>query len=424
MTAEIVSMPPLGLMYLASSVRNKGYTASIIDLSVDYVTRREFENKIKIINPTIIGITTFTECFSSVILLTQLIRSLYPQIQIVLGGPGVTFSYEKYLKNTEVDYILKGEGENSICELLDYVLRNKGELSSIKNLIYTIGDRVHINETGERISNLDELPWPDRSLIDLQQYIYPFTISTARGCPGNCIFCSSRQYWGKEIYFRSPTSIIEEIKYLYNKFDLSYFFIVDDTFTMRPQRVFEFIELLEKNNLKMIWGCESRADVVTKELLEAMHYAGCLKIQFGLESANNEILKKIGKGITKEDVLNAVRIAYSIGFDINISFIIGHAFDTKETIEETLDFALYLFQEYKVNPYCAINTPYPGTQLYDTPQKFGLEILTDNFDNYTMDNPIIRTKNFSPQDLRKYYQTFQDMCLGKCEVSYYQNQSK
>ena len=193
---------------------------------------------------------------------------------------------------------------------------------------------------------------------------------------------------------------------------------------MRPQRVFEFIELLKKNNLKIIWGCESRADIITKELLEAMYYAGCLKIQFGLESANNKILQLIGKGITKEDVLNAVKIAYSIGFDINISFIIGHAFDTKDTIEETLDFALYLFQEYKVNPYCAINTPYPGTQLYNFPQKFGLEILTDNFDNYTMDNPIIKTKNFSPEDLRRYYQTFQNICLGKHKISYYQNQYK
>ena len=178
--------------------------------------------------------------------------------------------------------------------------------------------------------------------------------------------------------------------------------------------------MLVENKISLTWGCESRADVVDYKLLKTLYEAGCRKIQFGLESANNEILRKIGKKITREQLLNAVKLANSIGIDMNVSFIIGHPFDTHETIRETLDFALFMFKNYKINPYCAINTPYPGTMAFDNPEKFNLKILTDNFDNYTMDNPIIETDNFTSHDLRKYYQSFQDVCLGKEEKLYYQ----
>lgn len=419
-SADIISMPPLGLLYLGTYIKKKGYSVSIIDFSVNYYSLDEFISKLKELTPKIIGISTFTECYSPTKILIKLIKQLLPNIYIIAGGPGATFSYQKYFDETDIDFIIRGEGEFSLCHLIENIFSKKHNYNSIEGLVYKENNNLVVNSMGRRISNQDDLGWPDRSLLDLSKYIYPYTISTSRGCPGNCMFCSSRQYWGKEIHFRSPESIIEEIKFLIKNYNLEYFFIIDDTFTMIPKRVFKFIELLEENNIYVTWGCESRADVVTYELLQKMYESGCRKLQFGLESANNEILRKIGKKITRENVLNAVKIARSIGIDVNVSFIIGHVYDTKKTIEDTLEFALFLFKEYKINPYCAINTPYPGTVLYENPEKFRMKILTDNFDNYTMDNPIIVTSNFTPNDLRKYYQSFQNVCLGKEEKLFFQ----
>ncbi|WP_181793952.1 B12-binding domain-containing radical SAM protein [Garciella nitratireducens] len=187
------------------------------------------------------------------------------------------------------------------------------------------------------------------------------------------------------------------------KFKAKEFFIVDDTFTMIPERTKKFCDLLSELETFFIWGCESRTDIVDKDLLQSMYLAGCRKTQFGLESAHDKVLHSINKNITFKQVENATKLAHDIGFDINISVIIGHAEDTKETIEYTLEKSRLLKEKYNANMQFSINIPYPGTDLYENAVEYGIEVLTDNYDFYSTDNAIINTKYLTANDLRYYY---------------------
>ncbi|WDV44106.1 radical SAM protein [Clostridiaceae bacterium M8S5] len=401
-SARILSMPPLGLLYIASTLTSAGYTVSFIDLAIESTTGDNLIKKLSVINPKIIGISTYFNSWSAMKSLISIIKSYNSQIQVIGGGVCANFCSEKLINELGFDYVSLGEGENSFLGICNMILQ---EVNIMDCYGITYKDENGVIKSSEpiRIRDLDKLPIPDRSLLTLDKYVYPFTISTSRGCPGRCIFCSSSSFWGKKIYMRSIKSIIDEIKYLVLHFNAEEFFIVDDTFTMKPQRTKEFCEEMIKLDRQFIWGCESRADIIDRELLLIMYQAGCRKIQFGLESASNKVLASIKKSVTYEQVENATKIASKVGFDINISVIIGHAEDTHETIKHSIDCGRELKEKYNANVLYSINTPYPGTELYNNREKYGIELLTDNFDFYSTDNAIINTKYLTAGEIRYYY---------------------
>lgn len=415
--ADAVSMPPLGLMYLASHLIKGGYTVDIIDMAVEFFQKNEFIDTLNTYNAKVIGISTFVESWSAIQSLARLIRQVRPDSIMVAGGSCASFCYGQLLREMDFNYVVIGEGEYSFRNLVDHIFQKPCSLqpAQIQGIAYQENNRLVVTEPSRRITELDELEFPERSLIRLDKYVYPFTISTARGCPGECIFCSSRAFWGRKIKFRSPENIIQEVMQIEEQYGIDMFFIVDDTFTMNVKRAKKFCQLLMETGKTFIWGCESRADVASTDLLQSLYDAGCRKIQFGMESGNNEILQKIGKKVTVEQIEAAVKMASAIGFDINVSFIIGHPFDDRRTVEQTIRFALYLRKTYGANVLGSINTPYPGTKLYDNAEEYGMTILTDDWNKYTMDNAIIHTANLSALDIREYYQRFVDVLLGRAE---------
>lgn len=403
-SASILSMPPLGLLYIASSLIEEGYRTSFIDLAVENMSKSDFTDILKESNAKIFGISTYFESWSATKSLISAIKEFNSEAIVIGGGVCSNSSDQKMIEELGFDYISLGEGELSFVNLCNSLLKNT-DLNKCAGISYKNNYGEMVRREAVRISNLDELVFPDRNLIKLDKYVYPFTISTARGCPGRCVFCSSYSFWGKNIYLRSVENIILEIKDIASNFDSNEFFIVDDTFTMIPERTKKFCELLLKIGRDFTWGCESRADIVDEDLLKIMYNSGCKMIQFGLESADNDILKSINKNITFEQVEKASKLAHNIGFDINVSVIIGHASDTKETIEYTIEKARLLKEKYSANVLFSINTPYPGTDLYKKADEYGIEILTDNFDFYSTDNAIINTRNLTSYDLRYYYNT-------------------
>ncbi|SFB30640.1 B12-binding domain-containing radical SAM protein [Clostridium frigidicarnis] len=411
--ADVISMPPLGLLYIASHLKKEGYEVQVIDMAVNYYNKNDFVSLLNRTKPKIVGISTFVESWLPIKIVSNLIKNTLSDVVVVGGGACATFCNDQILKELDFDYVIFGEGEFAFSQLCDCIIKQQLDIESVDGISYLKEGKVHITKQKSRIKNLDELEIPDRSFIDLKKYVYPITISTSRGCPGDCIFCSSRAYWGKEIYFRSPENILEEVLEIENKFNLNMFFIIDDTFTINAQRAIKFCNILKDTGKKFIWGCESRADVASSELLQSLYDAGCRKIQFGMESANNEILRKIGKKVTVEQIENAVKIASSIGFDINVSFIMGHPFDTHETVQETILFALKLRRLYKANVFGSILTPYPGTKIYENMKSYEMELLTADWNKFTMDNAIINTKHLTANDLREYYQKFVNVLLGK-----------
>lgn len=409
--ADKVSMPPLGQLYIASNLKKFNFTVELIDMSVSFYTKNEFVKKLKMLNPRIIGLSTFIESWDALKLLATIIKETLPNVVLIAGGSCATFLYENMLKDLNYDYVIFGEGEFTFLDICDSVIRSIGDIKSIDGIAFIDSGGVVKTRCRSRIANLDGLCFPDRSLINLENYAYPITISTSRGCPGKCIFCSSKSFWGEKIYFRSCENILEEIIEIEKKLKVNSFFIVDDTFTANQNRVVQFCNLLKTSGKSFVWGCESRADIVNEDLIKILYDSGCRKIQFGMESSSNDILKKIGKNVTIEQIENSVSLASNYGISVNVSFIIGHPFDTDKTITNTIKFALYLKDKYDANVIGSILTPYPGTDIYENANSYGIEILTSDFNRYTMNESIINTKYLTANDLRTYYNNFLNYTL-------------
>lgn len=404
--AKNVSMPPLGILYIGTILKQNGYSVKIKDLMVDSFTKEGFSKVLNDLKPKVIGLSTYNEAWKAHKILSNIIKEILPNTKIIAGGAFASFCYEDILNQTPTDYILRGEGDYSFLKLVDCILHKSNDgIENVGGIVLKKPDGTfYINGMPERIANLDELPFPDRDLIDRSQYLVPYTISTARGCPGDCIFCSSRSFWGKKVSLRSSKSVFDEVMYLYDKYKMDIFYIADDTFTASPKRVREFCNMLKDSKISFFWGCESRADVITDELMNLLSEAGCRKLQIGLESADNEILKKLKKKVTIEQIENGIRIAEKYGMHVSASFIIGHAFDTHETIKKTLDFAKYIQKEYGAYIMGSVNTPFPGTEQYENAEQLGIEILSDDWNNYRLNCPIINTKNITRNELRNYYE--------------------
>jgi radical SAM superfamily enzyme YgiQ (UPF0313 family) len=405
--ALVSSMPPIGILYIISYLEKYNYKVSFIDLSVEVYEKQQFVEVLRKANPKVVGMSTYVESWNIQNALAKQIKMLLNDVIIVAGGHCGTFCFTDMLKYHDFDFIIKGEGEEAYKVLCDYYIKHTGNLSEVPNLVYLNEENQIIENEVIRMLNLEELPFPDRSVLDLKRYSYPFTISTARGCPGRCIFCSAHAFWGNRVVFRSPDNILAEIDQVYKQFGLRDFFIVDDTFTVFPKRTLEFCDKLDayckENAVTFKWACESRADVIDYNLMKKMKDTGCTMVQFGMESGNDEVLKSIKKNIVYDQVYNAVKIAHLLGISTNISFIIGHHSDTYDTINETIKKAVQLKNEFNVNIVFSINTPYPGTELRNNLKEYGVKLLIDGYDKLGLDKSVICTQNLTDNDIRKLY---------------------
>lgn len=405
------SMPPLGLLYIATVLKNADYQVKILDLSVNSISQTDFSDMLIEYSPKLVGLSTYNESWNSQKVLSKYIKEVIPSTKIFAGGAFATFCYEDVLNESLTDYVVLGEGEYRVLELCNIVTGKVNKnIEDIEGIAYkNIDGLISINNACSRIMDLDNLPIPDRELLDLQKYTLPYTISTARGCPGDCIFCSSRAFWGKKVIMRSAKSIFDEILFLNKQYDAKTFYVADDTFTASKKRAFDVCQMIKESKIKFMWGCESRADVVDEALIIMLKEAGCSKIQFGLESADNEVLKKLKKFVTIEQIENAISLACKHGMHITASFIVGHACDTEETIEKTLSFVKYIQTTYGVSIAASVNTPFPGTEQFDKSDELGLEIYSNNWNDYRLHNTIISTSNLSKNQIQKYYQRALDI---------------
>lgn len=402
--AEQNSMPPLGVLYIATVLNHNGVKTKVLDLSVELMDKKELDEYFTHNAPKIVGISTYNESWEAQKVFCQYIKGILPDVKIIAGGAFATFYYDECLNESLTDFVLQGEGEISFLKLSRYLLYSEGHLEDVDGLVRKKDGEIVVNERKERINDLDSLPFPNRNLVNLSKYTIPFTINTARGCPGDCIFCSSRAFWGHRVYMRSAQNIYKEILHIYKEYKSNQFCIADDTFTVSKKRALEVCHLIKNSHINFIWGCESRADVIDELLIKELYEAGCRKIQFGMESADNDILKKLKKHVTVEQIENAISLAYKYGMHITVSYIIGHAFDTVETIERTLDFAKYIKEKYGVYLAVSVNTPFKGTEQYEKRTQYGIEIHTDDLNRYHLSNPIVSTKQLSINQIRYYFQ--------------------
>lgn len=409
---DVVLTPPLGLCYLASSLKGE-YQVSILDCSILNCDEQSIIDAIKKASPKLLGITTTTHTYKNALKIAALAKKIEKKTFIVMGGPHVTFTAEETVSHPQVDLVVRHEGEVTMKQLSNFLLRNEGKLEEIKGITY-MKDNVAISSPPQSlVEDLDTLPFPSRELTPLSQYKIPASIITSRGCPSQCIFCSAGAMSGQRYRVRSPQNIVDEVKLMIREINPGFFFVADDTFTVFPERVKTISQRFKELGIR--WVCESRANSVTEEIVEELASSGCFALQFGVESGSQKILNSIRKGITIEQVRKAVNWCLKAGIIPVCSFMVPHPEDDWSTVKETED----LMNEFKnlgAQLYVSLTTPFPGTTLFDKAKELGVELLTEDTDDYNLATPVLRTKNFSVDDIDKIFDRF--MAISKDTIPF------
>jgi len=308
----------------------------------------------------LVGVSTITSTAPRAYLIADRIRRM--GIPVIMGGPHVTFLPEEALQHA--DYVIRGEGEIALMAFIDAWEKDE-DYSSVPNLSFRRGMEIVHNPMGPFIESLNELPFPDFSLLKsrskhLASY-RTIPVQTSRGCPFDCSFCSVTGMFGKKYRFRSTENIIEELR-RYNDRKNSIFFY-DDNFAVNTKRAKELLEAMIKERFKFKWSTQVRVDVVKDiQLVRLMKKAGCHTLYIGFESVNPESLQEMKKGQTIKDALEAVKVLHSFRIHIHGMFVYGFDHDDWQTVKNTVKFA----KKSRLNStQFLILTPLPGSELFD-----------------------------------------------------------
>lgn len=395
-------LPPFGLALLASLAREEGFSVSILDCNALQLGLDEIEKHLPRSIPKFIGITATTVLIDNVLELAKTTKKSYPKAKVIMGGVHPTVRPEEIISSKWVDYIVMGEGEYSLLELLS----NKNP-ATIKGIGFKKNGRNIINPPREMIPDINILPPSSYDLLPMDKY-YPalgtykrkpsFGMITSRGCPGRCTFCKGNLL-GDRIRFRSAEKIIEEIIFLQKKYGVKDIAFYDDTFTANKKNVKDFCELILKNNLDLTWCCFSRVDTVNFEMLTEMKKAGCHQVMYGVESADQEILNNLKKRITLQKVEETVAATKKAGMEVRLAFMLGNPGETEETIKKTIKYAIFLDPDLvSFN----ITTPYPGTEMFNWAEQNNF-LIHKNWAEYNFSKPIMELPTISSVKVLNYY---------------------
>jgi radical SAM superfamily enzyme YgiQ (UPF0313 family) len=366
------AMPPLGLAYIVAVLKKNNIEVELID---DYVTDlgiRGIIERVKEKNPDIVGISCLTPSAMEVYNVAKKIKAIKPDIKIVLGNVHASYFAEIILKGKIADIIVHYEGEYTFLELAKAIKENK-DIDNIQGISFLRDSEVVHNPSRSLIMDLDELPFPAWHQFPIKFYRFPSFVTSdksalpvlaSRGCPSRCIHCSAVKTMGKRYRERLSCKVVDEIEHLIENFGLKQFVFLDATFALHKKHGLEICDeiISRKINNKITWACETRPDVVDRELLKRMYDAGCRRICYGFESGNQSLLNTLKKGFTLKDSRDAARYTKKIGIKTIGSFIFGTPGETKETIKQTIQFVKELkldFIKYH------ILTPFPGTPFYE-----------------------------------------------------------
>jgi len=387
---------PINIGYLVSYLKKHGIACSVRDYEVESFSETAFLESLRSAKPSLIGFSCMTPHIKSGARLAKLVKDNFPDILTVVGGVHASAIPEQTLKEfPQFDIVVCGEGEQTLVDLYNGWLNKK--IDQVEGIAYRLRNgtrtRVKINSPRTMIRDLDEIPFPDRDLIDIKHYRTShvsrgFTRKTkniaeimcSRGCPYECIFCASKVVHSRKVRFRSPHNIISEMEHLITTRNIEHFSFLDDTFTLRKDLLQPVCEYMGK--MKVSFDVYTRVNDIDEEKLDIMISNGCKKISFGVESGSPKILKLIKKGITVQQAEHAVAISRKAGLHtIETTFMIGcHPDETLEDIQMTKDLIWRLKPDIlAVN----ISIPYPGTELNRILKEKGL-LKREDWDEFVL----------------------------------------
>ena len=353
------SDPPLGIAHIAAVLERKGYIVSIIDASVENLTIDKICSRLTQIKPDVIGIScNYSPLHNPTLKLAAMIKSEFGT-PVIVGGNHATAMAENILgQSNDIDFIVRGEGEEVMPSLIE-AWQHGAQLSHVKGITYREGSSIASTPDVPLIANLDELPMPAYHLLPVEKY-RRFNIMASRGCPFDCSFCASRVIFKRKVRYRSPKYVMDEVEYLLRNYGEKPVWFSDDTFISNPKYTISLLDELAGRGLGIKWSCLSRVDVITTELLEKMRDSGCSYISYGVESGNQKMLDKMGKGITIDEILATLKATHEVGIRQFAFFLAGYPGETWETI---MDSYKLIHQSKLDGAAFSIPIPLPGSRM-------------------------------------------------------------
>lgn len=369
--------PHIGLAYLGSYLEQKNVDYSILDCKFEGIDITELKERLLKINPNVVGLTAMTHEIENAAFCAKEIKKILPQTKIIIGGTHSTILPEETMSMyKEFDILIYGEGEHTLYETV-MAIKNNNNLKIIKGIVFRDKDKIVKNEPRPFIENLDELPFPAWHKFSKSKK-YP--VLASRGCPFRCVFCTRLS--GNKIRNRTVENVVSEFEHIVKNYHTELIMFYDETFTLNKERVIKLTDMLiEKKLNDTKWSVQTRVNVVDYDMLVRMKKAGCVEVGFGVESGNEQILKVIKKDITKEQVIKAVESAKKAGLRTESYFIIGHPFETIDTINDTINFAVKLNTSTVA---FGIMVPYPGTEVYEMAKQNigGYKMIASNWNDF------------------------------------------
>jgi anaerobic magnesium-protoporphyrin IX monomethyl ester cyclase len=408
------SHPPLGLSYIGAVLERAGHQVTVIDSDAEKASSEDCAGIAAKGGFGLVGVTCVTPTFNTAVTITAAVKA-WSRAYTVLGGIHPTLMPRESVEPSSVDFVVRGEGEETVVELVA-ALEEKRDLSGVRGLAYKENGNTIL--TGERplLADLSSLPFPARHLFKHQVYRYPdalfhpvLPMMTSRGCPGSCTYCNTKQMYAQRFRVRNPVDVVNEIEFLHRTHKVREVHIWDDNFVTQKERVFKVRDELARRKLQLKFAFPNgiRIDFLDEPMLRALRDMGTYSMALGIESGNQRILDKIKKRITLQKIRERFALIKRMHFETWGFFILGIPGETKETIFDTIRFAVAL------NPDIAkfhILKPFPGTEVYDELKSDGLITETD-YDMYGIHTrPVHRLPGISGDDLlalqKKAYRAF------------------
>ena len=401
------------MAYLAAYAREQHDDLEFKVLNTRIATNRE-TNKFFKEKFDVIGITVYSPVYFEVIAIFNKVRQIYPEAKIVLGGPYVTTMEEDILKETPADFAVYGEGEITFSEVISHIKGDK-KIEEIDGVIYfNENHEIVKNSPRKKIENLDLIPFPAYDIFDMDRYPL-HRVATSRGCPFSCVWCNSSSVWNFTYRHRSVENVIEELKLLITNYGKKIFVFTDNSFNVSLDWTNDFCDKLMQEHIDILWSVSFRADIINQQTANKMKNAGCYNVSIGIESANNEMLKKINKATTIEKISAGIKILKNAGIEVMSQYVMGSPGETLETIKESIAYAKTSGADY-TNFYSVL--PYRGTAQWNYVEENGTFVTKDIHKFHSIEPRIVfETPEFT------YADRLEAIRLVKKE-GFYSNQDK
>lgn len=397
--------PILGIAYISSVLENHGYQTKIIDAYFYPMSDNDIIQYLVQYKPDLVGITAMTHEINNAHSITLAVKKKI-DVPVVIGGCHATARPKETMEEFPAfDFCVYGEGEYKMLDLVKYVEgRDKNGLEKLNGIVYRDEeDNIVVNPPREPIIDLDSLPFPNlqdyyRDSNALAHKNSCYVMFTTRGCPFNCIFCM--RILGKKVRRRSAANVIDEIKRAIDMYGAHTIDFADEIFLFNNQSTRELLERMILEKLPIRWSGLTKANFVSPELINLAKRAGCYRLEMGVESGNDEMLKTIRKGITVKQVAEAVKIIKNAGVFLGTYYILGHPNESRKTVKDTINLAAKLNTDTIA---VGIMVPYPGTKIFEMAKKkeggYGLNSLNWSvYDKYG--GSALKFKNFSLKELK------------------------